>query len=256
MTVPVDTVTPVIISVNTSLWMVIGQHVIIGQGGGVVLTNPGPATFIVDTIPGPTSVGLLWRDQPGDVGAGTQIDQGAIVSPAGSEIGSPVPVADGGTGSITATAARAALGILGTPLSVYASGTAYQLTNTAALLNFGTTDPSLIISSPGTWLILAQARIDYTGATFAAVRNVTLKLRRTNNTAADIANSPAGFKTDIITTLTYTAQLVKIPALVYVTTNSDDVLEVWGSIDTVPTAGSIDAVEASLVAVKLFDQTI
>lgn len=136
-------------------------------------------------------------------------------------------------------------------LSVYASGTAYALTATAAKLDFGTTDPSLTITGVGTWLLSGRVRLDYNAATFAAVRTATLKLRRTNNTAADVANSSTGFKTQIITTLTYTAGIIDLPPVIYTTTNTNDVIEIFGSVDVVPTAGSFDAVEASIMALRI-----
>lgn len=136
-------------------------------------------------------------------------------------------------------------------ITSYAVGTAYQLTNTAAQLNFGTTDPGITIARPGTYLILARARIDYTGATFAAVRTVTIKLRRTNNTAADLTNGSSVLLTEIITTLTYTAGHVVIPPVIYTTTRNDDIIQIFGSIDVVPSAGSIDATEAEIVAIPL-----
>lgn len=85
MIVPGDTVTPVTITVNSSLWMVIGQSLKIGQGAGVVLANPGPASFIITAIPSPLSVTLLWENATGDVAAGSQIDLGAVVSPSGTQ---------------------------------------------------------------------------------------------------------------------------------------------------------------------------
>lgn len=136
-------------------------------------------------------------------------------------------------------------------LSVYAAGTAYSLTNTAAALTFGTTSPSLTITDPGTYLLLARVRVDYNGATFAAVRNVTLKLRRTNNTAADLTNASTGFKTAVVTTVTYTADDAVIPPVIYTTQNSNDIISIFGSIDTGPTAGSIDCVEAEIIAIKI-----
>ena len=138
------------------------------------------------------------------------------------------------------------------PLTVYAAGTAYSLTNTAALLDFGTTDPSLTLGKAGTYLLMAKARIDYNASTFAAVRTVTLKLRRTNNTAADVTNATTSFKVPIMTTLTYTAGIMELPAVIYTTTATTDIIQLFGSIDTVPTAGSIQAVEASIIAIRLY----
>ena len=136
-------------------------------------------------------------------------------------------------------------------LAVYASGTVYSLTNTQALLNFGTTDPSLTITEPGTYLLLSAARIDYNAATFAAVRTVTLKLRRTNNTAADVANATTAFLTQIITTLTFTAFDGPLPPVIYTTPRNNDIIQMFGAVDTVPSAGSIDAVEADIIAIKI-----
>jgi hypothetical protein len=236
----------VTVQVGNSTWMAAEQNIFIAGAG----------TFEVVSKPTTTSVTLTYLDYDANTGSGNNIATGAVVSPGGFQLTSTLAVADGGTGSVTATLARAALGIGGASLTAYASGTAYQFTNTAALLNFGTTDPSLTITSAGTWLLIARVRVDYTGATFAAVRAGTLKLRRTNNTAADLANSVSGFNTDIITTLTYTLGSFNLPPIIYVTTNANDVIELWGSIAVVPTAGSLDASEAEIVAIKLFDQTI
>lgn len=135
-------------------------------------------------------------------------------------------------------------------LSVNAAGTAYSLTATPAALDFGTTDPSLTITAPGSYLLLARARLDYSGATFAAVRTATLKLRRTNNTAADLTNGSVAAKTDIITTLTYTMATISW-WVVYTTANSDDAITIFGDVSVLPSAGSLDAMEASIVAIRL-----
>lgn len=230
-------------------WGAISQIVFISDGSQW-------GHFKILTTPSAQSATLEWLQYNGDSGGGLTIDSGAKVSPSGTQPGGTTPISTGGTGATTATTARANLGVGGANLSVYASGTAYQLTNTDALLNFGTTDPSLTITSAGVWLILATARIDYTGATFAASRTLNLKLRRTNNTAADIANSTRQGLTDIITTLTYTFGVFALPPVIYTTTNNNDILELWGSISTVPSAGSLDASAAEIIAVKLYDQTV
>jgi hypothetical protein len=137
-------------------------------------------------------------------------------------------------------------------LAAYAAGTAYQLTATPALLNFGTTDPTITLTQAGTYHLSGQVNLLYNAATFAATRTVTLKLRRTNNTAADVAGSSLSLTTAIITTLTATFAAVALPPVVYTTSNTDDALQVWGDVSVVPSAGSLDAVGASIVAVKLF----
>ena len=136
-------------------------------------------------------------------------------------------------------------------LTVYAVGTAYSLTNTAALLDFGTTDPSLTLTQPGTYLILGRAELDYNGATFAASRTVTLKLRRTNNTAADVANSSLVSKTEITTTVTATFGDFMLPPVIYTTPRGNDIIQIFGDVETVPSAGSLDASSADIVAIRL-----
>jgi len=206
-----DTVT---VQVEDSSWMVVGQVIFIA----------GPSYWRVVSIPDSTSVELEFLGYTGDVSPGATISTGAGVSP-------------GGVASALSS------------LSVHAAGTAYSLTNVAALLDFGTTDSTLVITAPGTWLILTRVRYDYNAATFAAVRTVTTALRRTNNTAADVISS--AWKTDIITTLTYTAHFQVLPPVLYTTANSDDILQLWASVNTVPSAGSLDAVEAEIVCVKI-----
>lgn len=154
---------------------------------------------------------------------------------------SKIPIADaGGTlnGWYTPT----------TPLASYAAGTAYSLTATPAQAVFGTTTPSLTVTSAGTWAIRYRAHVKYTGATFAANQTATLKLRRTNNTAADIANSPATAITNVVTTETGTLAWVE-GEVIYTTANTDDVIQLWGYVSDVPSAGSLDVVEANIIAV-------
>lgn len=135
--------------------------------------------------------------------------------------------------------------------AAYGSGTAYSLTNTAALVHLGTADPSITLSGSGTYLLLARIRLDYNGATFAAVRTVTAKLRRVSGTAADLANASAGLKTAVITALTYTAGDINIPPIIYQTDQPADNIQIFASIDTVPTQGTLDVVEAEIIAIKL-----
>lgn len=141
-------------------------------------------------------------------------------------------------------------GMLGHTATSYAAGTAYSLTASAALLNFGTTDPQIILDQKGTYLITGRCQLKYNAATFAANRTATVKMRRTNNTAADLTNGTVTATTRIITTITDLFQDVTW-SVIYTTTNTDDAIELQGLIDVVPTAGSLDAVAASLVALRI-----
>lgn len=139
-----------------------------------------------------------------------------------------------------------------TPLTVYAAGTAYSLTDSDALFDFGTTDPTVTISAAGTYLLISRAFLRYNAATFVANQSTTIHLRRTNNTAADITNATTTATLRIITTLTDTVGVMTIPAVIYTTTNTNDSLSIYGSLTAAPSAGSVDCTEASIVAVRLY----
>lgn len=136
--------------------------------------------------------------------------------------------------------------------AAYDSGTAYSLTATPALLDFGTTDPSVTLGTAGTYLIAGRVRLDYNAATFLASRTITLKLRRTNNTAADITNSPSSYKAQVVTLLSSSSGFYDVQPVIYTTTSTTDVIQMWGSISVVPTAGSLDAVEGYITAIRLY----
>lgn len=169
-----------------------------------------------------------------------------------SSIPVPVSIANGGTGAASASAAFTALGgLTANQLSVYASGTPYALTNAAALLTFGTTSPSLTISAAGTYLIIARSKLDYSLATFAAVRTTTIKLRRTNNTAADLTNGSVMASTLLSVSALTNTFVDQCWQAIYTTTNANDIIQLFGSIDTAPGAGALNASEASIIAIRL-----
>ncbi len=123
------------------------------------------------------------------------------------------------------------------------------MTNAAALLDFGTTDPTVTLDLAGTYKIDFRARFENVGATFAASRLLTLKLRKTSGTPADVTNSTVLFNTPIITTLTST--LCTLNGSVIYTATAGDVLSLYGLIGTVPSAGTLTCDEASIVAFRL-----
>jgi hypothetical protein len=141
---------------------------------------------------------------------------------------------------------------VGYNLSVYSAGTVYALTTTSALLNFGTTDPSLALDKVGTYLLLARCQMRYNTATFAANQTTTLKLRQSADLpAADLANSTVTAQTRIITSITDTF-IDQTWSVVYANTNAAAIIQIWGSVSVAPSFGSLDAVEASIVAVRLY----
>jgi len=205
-----------------------------------------------------TRVGI-WTDNP--EGLDTDLRMigepvfGSALNPAGTIYTRNLVVVDGTTpeGTVTAEAFLLEDGSdKNHSLSVYAAGTAYALTATSALLDFGTTDPTLVLNKAGTYLLFGRVRVDYAAATFAASRAVTLKLRRTNNTAADISNSAAVLDTDIITTKTYTFGVFSLPPVLYTTALLTDSISIFGDVAVVPSAGALNAGAASIVAIRLY----
>src|SRR6185436_4651175 len=136
-------------------------------------------------------------------------------------------------------------------LSVYAAGTAYTLTNASAAVDFGTTDPIFTITAAGTYLLRGKVQVELFGATFAANRTLTIKLRRTNNTAADVANSTVSYTVPVVTTITNTLAVIDLPEVFYPTALATDTITLFADISVVPSAGTITISAASITAVRL-----
>lgn len=136
-----------------------------------------------------------------------------------------------------------------TIISAYGEGTAYSLTDTAAAVDFGTTDPAVTLTKAGTYLISGQINLAYTGATVVA-ETATVKLRRTNNTAADVSQVVV-IDLPVATTLTNTYGIVTIPPFAYTTTNTDDAIALFAKVSAALGAGTIaaTAVGTSIIAV-------
>jgi hypothetical protein len=137
--------TPFVVTVVSSAMLAINENVFISDG-----TNAG--NFKVTAIPTSTSVQLVWLNYSGDSAVNTTFGIGALIIPA---VINPIPVAAGGTGSTTAAGARTALGAaasgsnaditaltnLTTPIPLNEGGTGSSYANLAALLAALTSTP-------------------------------------------------------------------------------------------------------------------
>lgn len=132
----------------------------------------------------------------------------------------------------------------------YAAGTAYSLTDTAAQLNFGTTDPSITILQAGTYLIRGAVGIKYNGSTYGAAQTATLKFRRTNNTAADLSNGARTVVMPVLTVFTGGDTFI-LPSIIY-TATAGDIVQIFGSVSAAPSAGSVDTDSAEIIAQRLY----
>lgn len=192
--------------------------------------------------------------------SGSVTSVGLSASPAFSVSGSPIT----GSGTITLSGAGNTSqyirgdGTLATmpsspgsvTYSAYASGSSYTLTTSSSKVDFGTTDPSITIGAAGTYLIYTNLKIDYAGVT-TALNACSFKLRRTNNTAADLPNAVTTFNVPALTLASGTGGDVDIPLIVYSTLNTNDTVELWGNRSGGLTLGSINVSEASIVAVRI-----
>lgn len=176
---------------------------------------------------------------------------GAVTTLASGDLVPLVQIAGPTNKVITPPNLAAALAAVLTPYTSFASGTPATIPATASIaqLTFGTTSPGITIANAGTYLIRAFATIEFVGATFAASQLVTLKLRRTNNTAADLTNGTQTVITGIQTTATGTLAVVCIETE-YIA-SAGDIVQLWGGVATSPSAGALEAVAAQIIAQRI-----
>jgi hypothetical protein len=115
----------------------------------------------------------------------------------------------------------------------------------------------ITIGAPGTYSI--RARVVLRGSSLVASigteRAAAFKLRRINNTAADIAHSQTVVNID--ETLGYehveygTIQSLTLPEVIYTTTNSNDIITIQGMLDIPFDAGWAVIPEANIVITQL-----
>jgi hypothetical protein len=173
-----------------------------------------------------------------------------------------VIVANAGVASGTILAGTNNYSIQGLPPNAAFQFTtvAFGAPPTGVQLAIATNPPTITVASSGTYLIFAGARFDYNAFAINAARTLTMKLHRTNNGAADLTfpdGLPAqvAFKTPGSGTLTQTLGQLWIPPTLYVTTNPSnnpaDIIQLWGYVDAAWTSGTLDVIEASIVAVRI-----
>lgn len=145
----------------------------------------------------------------------------------------------------------ASLNAVESALHVEAAGTPYTLTVTPAEMTFGTTRPNLTITAAGTYLIRASSVIDLSASSGGTGGiTATFKLRRTNNTPADLAGGTTTGGIWYSGAAKNFVDALSLPELVYVTANTNDVIQLWGSLSAVPTGG-ITCTAAQIVAERI-----
>lgn len=138
----------------------------------------------------------------------------------------------------------------GVSYAVYGEGSPYSLADSPSWLDFGTKDPALELNA-GTYLILARVSIKYNSVLLPASKTIDLKLRRTWPEPIDLGVSTS-FITDssLLSKFNHTAGTICLPPCIY-TAKTKETIEIFGSVDVVPSAGTIDITEAEIVAIKI-----
>jgi hypothetical protein len=207
----------VLAPVDSTAFMFVGQYVnVVGAG-----------IFLVTGVPSSTSVTLKYPAFVGNTNSGATIVQPALVSQTNPGV---VP-----------------------SQAMYGAGAVYVLTATQANLALGGVNTAVTLPESGLWLILGRVRYDYAATTVpAGGPTITTKLRRTNNTAADVPNSSTAFLLTNLGPLTETLEHLSLPPVLYNTANNNDVIELFGALSTtVGFTNPPEAVETSIVAVWL-----
>lgn len=189
-----------------------------------------------------------------DITGGIVADTGTITSDGLGNLTATAFIGDGSQLSgLNAAALTGLVPVSSRPMTnftSYAVGTAYTLTGTSAQLDFGTTDPIDTINQAGTYLIFATVGVLYSGATYAGAQTVTFKLRRTNNTAADLTGASRAVELPVLTTYTG-GDIVSLPPVIY-TATLGDVIGLFGILSATPAAGSVQTTSADIVAIRLY----
>lgn len=137
------------------------------------------------------------------------------------------------------------------PLTAYITGPpSYTLTNAVANVVLSA-NAAITITQPGRYMLRCVMKVNLSGATFAANETLTFKLRRTNNTAADLANSTETWILPITTIESFTLGLLVLPEVIYDTLNSNDVIQIQAGLTTAPSAGQAQVVTVNLIAIRI-----
>jgi hypothetical protein len=166
------------------------------------------------------------------------------------------------TGTLTANTGTNLIGPLvdsvdgTTPLNniiqTVAAGTAYTMTASYADVTFGTTSPTVTLANAGTYSVYVDIQFSLVGASYATYQSASAKLRRQNNTPADLPDSTFGTFIPTITTITAVGPLVHIGPIKYTTAATTDVITVQAVLSATPSVGSVTATNCTITAIRAY----
>lgn len=135
-------------------------------------------------------------------------------------------------------------------LTGYGSGDNYVITDSPAEVDRGTNDSAIVLDTAGSFRIDGQVVLFYNGTTFLTSQDITIKLRRTNNTAGDLPHSDIILGSFALSAFTGSIS-VYIPSIIYTTLNIGDRIAIFVDVDTEPTAGTLEVSADSLIATAI-----
>lgn len=136
-------------------------------------------------------------------------------------------------------------------IQTVASGTAYTLTTSYADVTFGTTSPTVTLINAGTYSIYITLQTSLVSAT-TTTQSVSFKLRRTNNTAADLSGSTFGNPLPVATITSELGPTTTIGPIKYTTANTNDVIGAQGIISASLGAGTATVTAATITAERAY----
>lgn len=116
-------------------------------------------------------------------------------------------------------------------------------------IDFGTVDPALVIPAAGVWMVTGWVQVDSVNATIGTTQNLDIRVRRTNNTAADLSQVIVDLPA--LSGITHTVGLWQLPISIYVTLNANDAITLFAGLSTALGGGSLAVVRARISAVRL-----
>jgi hypothetical protein len=208
-------------TVGNSTQFADGQQIFISDGSGDV------GNFTITGFPSSTQLTLTFLGNTGDSAPATVINSGASVVPTGKQ----------GVAGITAAA---------TIDTALAGSQGLSTTPTQAL----SVALALAAGIGHNYVLFCRIMLEYSGATFASARTVTLTLMQTNGSPAAVTNGVATVQTLVTSTATEGAGEINL-VIPYTTTTAADNIEPFVSVSVAPSAGALNVVEVFLTALQL-----
>ena len=237
-----DLVTTFNIPVVNSTSFVVGQDLIVGQGAGAALANPGPCAVVITAVPSPNAITVKNLRV---VDENVTVSSGAVVSVSGFLPAVPITIAQGGTNAITKAAAQTSLG-LGQD-SLVSSGAALAQGITAVNVQVGAIDIQL--TAAGVWEVRGFVSVDMAAVTFAAApRTITCKIRNITQ-GVDLASGV--MHTQNTAASSFPTHFLIIPPVKYTTGVANDHLQMFILVDVAATGGTLTVDAGSLEGIPL-----